>query len=103
VCAGSRTAPWAVRDDMVLYDGHLYIPPTSPLLQEIVAAIHDDGMKACSAPGTGCSVTSTSPTCTASSRTSCGTAPLANYSSPSIYGRRVSCYPYQCRPWSGLT
>ena len=43
VRAGSRTAPWAVRDDMVLYDGRLYIPPTSPLLQEIVAAIHDDG------------------------------------------------------------
>ena len=28
---------------MVLYDGRLYIPPTSPLLQEIVAAVHDDG------------------------------------------------------------
>ena len=28
---------------MVLYDGRLYIPSSSPLLQEIVAAVHDDG------------------------------------------------------------
>jgi len=41
--AGSRTAPWTVKDDMVLFDGRLYIPPSSPLLQEIVAAVHDDG------------------------------------------------------------
>lgn len=31
-----------VRSD-VLFDGRLYIPPTSPLLQEIVAAVHNDG------------------------------------------------------------
>jgi hypothetical protein len=30
-------------DGMVTYDGRLYIPPASPLLQEIVAAVHDDG------------------------------------------------------------
>jgi hypothetical protein len=27
---------------MILYDDRLYIPPASPLLQEIVAAVHDD-------------------------------------------------------------
>jgi hypothetical protein len=32
VCAGTRTAPWTVVDNMVLYDGRLYIPPASPLL-----------------------------------------------------------------------
>jgi hypothetical protein len=43
VRAGTRTDPWAVGDDMVLYDRRLYIPPASPLLQEIVAAVHNDG------------------------------------------------------------
>ncbi|WVZ71004.1 hypothetical protein U9M48_019631 [Paspalum notatum var. saurae] len=43
VQAGTRAAPWAVADDMVTYDGRLYIPPASPLLQEILAAVHDDG------------------------------------------------------------
>jgi hypothetical protein len=28
---------------MILYDDRLYIPPASPLLQEIIAAVHDDG------------------------------------------------------------
>jgi hypothetical protein len=41
--ADTRTDPWAVADDMVLYDRRLYIPPASPLLQEIVAAVHNDG------------------------------------------------------------
>ena len=43
VHAGTRTASWAVVDDMVTYDGCLYIPPASPLLQEILAAVHNDG------------------------------------------------------------
>jgi hypothetical protein len=28
---------------MVTYDGRLYIPLTAPLLQEILAAVHNDG------------------------------------------------------------
>jgi hypothetical protein len=40
---GTRVAPWAVVDDMVLYDRRLYIPLSSPLLLEIVAAVHEDG------------------------------------------------------------
>jgi hypothetical protein len=28
---------------MVTHGGRLYIPPSSPLLEEILAAIHDDG------------------------------------------------------------
>lgn len=43
VSASTRDAPWVVADGMVTYDGRLYIPPASPLLQEIVAAVHDDG------------------------------------------------------------
>jgi hypothetical protein len=43
VRAGTRTAPWALVDDMVAFDGRLYIPLVSPLLQEILAAVHNDG------------------------------------------------------------
>ena len=42
VRAGTRTAPWTVVDDMVTYRGRLYIPPTSPLLQEIMEVVHED-------------------------------------------------------------
>jgi hypothetical protein len=28
---------------MVAFSGHLYIPPTSPLLQELLSAVHEDG------------------------------------------------------------
>lgn len=38
-----HAAPWALTDGMVTYDGHLYIPPASPLLQELLAAVHGDG------------------------------------------------------------
>jgi len=41
--AGTRTAPWALVDGMVAIEDRLYIPPTSPLLQEILAAVHNDG------------------------------------------------------------
>jgi hypothetical protein len=41
--AGTRSAPWALRDGMVMFDSRLYIPPSSPLLHEILAAIHSDG------------------------------------------------------------
>ena len=43
LAAGTRTAPWALTDGMITFTERLYIPPSSPLLQEIVAAIHDDG------------------------------------------------------------
>jgi len=32
ITAGTRAAPWTVLDGLVVYDGCLYIPPTSPLL-----------------------------------------------------------------------
>ncbi|CAA0831880.1 Unknown protein [Striga hermonthica] len=41
--AGTKGAPWAIKDGMVLYSGRLYLPSASPLLLEIMAAIHDDG------------------------------------------------------------
>lgn len=43
VRAGSRGAPWAVVDDMVQYAGRLYIVPASPLLHEILRAVHEEG------------------------------------------------------------
>jgi hypothetical protein len=43
VRAGTRVAPWAVTDGMVQYAGRLYILPTSPLLQEILRAVHEEG------------------------------------------------------------
>jgi hypothetical protein len=41
--AGSRAAPWALCDGMVTFDSKLYVPPSSPLLQEILTAVHEDG------------------------------------------------------------
>ena len=41
--AGSRGAPWALTDDLVTYDGRLYVPPVSPLLAELLSAVHKDG------------------------------------------------------------
>ncbi|KAI4310626.1 hypothetical protein MLD38_035590 [Melastoma candidum] len=41
--AGTRTSPWSLTDDMVTFDGRLYIPPASPLLQEIMVAVHENG------------------------------------------------------------
>jgi hypothetical protein len=40
---GTHTTPWALVDGMVAFEGRLYIPPVSPLLQEILAAVHNDG------------------------------------------------------------
>jgi hypothetical protein len=43
VRAGTRAAPWAPVDGMVAFDDCLYIPPASPLLQEVLVAAHNDG------------------------------------------------------------
>jgi hypothetical protein len=40
---GSRSAPWALIDDLLTYEGRLYMPLASPLQQELLAAIHEDG------------------------------------------------------------
>jgi hypothetical protein len=45
VLAGIRRAPWAVIDNMIHYVGRLYVPPTSALLQELLATIHEEGHK----------------------------------------------------------
>jgi hypothetical protein len=39
---GSRQLPWAIVDDLVQYSGRLYIPPASPLLQEVLVAVHKE-------------------------------------------------------------
>ena len=41
--AGSRGVPWTLVDVMVLFGGRLYIPSASPLVQEIMVAVHEDG------------------------------------------------------------
>jgi hypothetical protein len=41
--AGTRKAPWSMVGGMVAMEGCLYIPVDSPLLQEIMAAVHNDG------------------------------------------------------------
>jgi hypothetical protein len=41
--AGTRAAPWSIVGGMVAMEGRLYIPATSPLLREIMAAVHEDG------------------------------------------------------------
>jgi len=43
IVSGARRAPWSVVDDMVQFAGRLYIPPASPLLQEIMVATDEDG------------------------------------------------------------
>jgi len=43
VLAGSRSAPWAITDGLLTYDGRVYVPPSSPLLRELLAAVHEDG------------------------------------------------------------
>jgi hypothetical protein len=40
--AGSRQLPWAIVDGLVQYGGRLYIPPVSPLLQEVLVAVHEE-------------------------------------------------------------
>ena len=34
---------WSLTNDLVTYDGWLYVSPASPLLQKIMATIHEDG------------------------------------------------------------
>jgi hypothetical protein len=43
VTAGQRVAPWSTVDGMIAYNSCLYIAPSSPLLAELVAAVHEDG------------------------------------------------------------
>jgi hypothetical protein len=43
ITEGRRGAPWSVIDLMVAFSGRLYILPASPLLQELLSAVHEDG------------------------------------------------------------
>jgi hypothetical protein len=45
ITAGDRQAPWLVVDGMVQFARRLYISPASPLVQEIIRAVHEDGHK----------------------------------------------------------
>jgi hypothetical protein len=43
LAAGQRSGSWSLLDGLVAFNGHLYIPPASPLLHELISAVHDDG------------------------------------------------------------
>jgi hypothetical protein len=43
ISAGSHGAPWSVVDGTIQFARWRYIPPTSPLLEEIMVAVHEDG------------------------------------------------------------
>jgi hypothetical protein len=43
ISSGARSRPWALTDGLVHYADRLYIPPASPLLQEILVAVHEEG------------------------------------------------------------
>ncbi|WVZ90257.1 hypothetical protein U9M48_036572 [Paspalum notatum var. saurae] len=43
VQAGTRRAPWSIVDNMLHYAGRLYVPPASPLLRELLTAVHEEG------------------------------------------------------------
>lgn len=43
VTAGTRAAPWAIRDGLLTYSGRICIGSDSPLLQELLAIVHNDG------------------------------------------------------------
>ena len=43
LATGTRAAPWSLLDGLVAFKGRLYIPPASPLLHEVLTAVHDDG------------------------------------------------------------
>jgi hypothetical protein len=49
IAAGSRGLPWAMVDGLVQFGGRLYIPPTSPLLPELLATVHAERTRRCSA------------------------------------------------------
>jgi hypothetical protein len=42
---GTRANPWSLIDGLMAFKGRLYIPPMSPLLQEMITVIHDDATK----------------------------------------------------------
>jgi hypothetical protein len=43
LAAGQRPGSWSLLNGLVAFNGHLYIPPTSPLLHELISAVHNDG------------------------------------------------------------
>jgi hypothetical protein len=41
--SGARTRPWSLANGLVHYGGWLYLPSDSPLLQEVLVAVHEEG------------------------------------------------------------
>jgi hypothetical protein len=43
LAVGTRAGPWLLIGGLVAFHDRLYIPPASPLLHEVLTAVHDDG------------------------------------------------------------
>jgi hypothetical protein len=43
ISSGSKSLSWAITDGLVHYGGRLYLPLDSPLLQEVLQAVHGEG------------------------------------------------------------
>jgi hypothetical protein len=43
LAAGQRPGSWSLHDGLVAFDDHLYVSPASPLLHELISAVHNDG------------------------------------------------------------
>lgn len=43
VQAGTRTEPWAIVDDLLTFEGRVYVPPTSPSLSLLLSSAHGAG------------------------------------------------------------
>ena len=43
ISSAQHTAHWAITDGLVTFKGRLYLPPGTPLLQELITAVHEDG------------------------------------------------------------
>jgi hypothetical protein len=101
ITADQRGAPWSLVDDMVAFAGRLYIPPTSPLLQEVLSAVHNDGHEGVQRTLHRLHRDFHSPTSAPPSRTSSGHAPSASGTNPSTFTRPACSCPFLYQPQCG--
>ena len=101
VLAGIRTAPWAIVDGMLQYAGRLYIPPASPLLHEILEAVHAEGHEGVQRTLHRLRRDFHFPNMKQVVQDFVRGAPLVSVISPSICTRRGCCFLCLCRRGSG--
>jgi hypothetical protein len=94
ITADQRAAPWSLVDGMVAFAGRLYIPPTSPLLQEVLSAVHNDGHEGVQRTLHRLHRDFHSPNLRTIVRTSSGHAPSASDTNLSTFIRPGCSYPF---------